>query len=31
MNINIKNFSKKQINSILKLSKYLIKKYKIKI
>ena len=29
-NLNYKKFSKKQINSILKLSKYLIKKYKIK-
>ena len=27
---NYKNFSKKQISSIIKLSKYLIKKYKIK-
>ena len=30
-NYNYKKFSKKQINSILKLTKYLIKKYKIKI
>ena len=29
-NFKYKNFSKKQINSILKLSRYLIKKYKIK-
>ena len=29
-NHGYKNFSKKQINSVLKLSKYLIKKYKIK-
>ena len=29
-NFNYKNFSKKQINSILKLSNFLIKKYKIK-
>ena len=30
-NNGYKNFSKKQINSIIKLSKYLIKKYKIRI
>jgi len=30
-NNNYKKFSKKQIHSILKLSKYLIKKYKVKI
>jgi len=30
-NYNYKKFSKKQIHSILKLTKYLIKKYKIKI
>ena len=30
MNYNYKKFSKKQIQSILKLTKYLIKKYKIK-
>jgi N-acetylmuramoyl-L-alanine amidase len=30
-NFNYKKFSRKQINSLLKLSKFLIKKYKIKI